>query len=401
MTEELILATLTGDSADDAQAIGAGTGAPISVQPPGATVFIQATQPTSPPIPSVWYQTDAEGVLTGQVQAFTFDPGAPSNPPSSTVAPAVTPTTAFGGTVLSCTQGTWTNFPTSYAYQWFSGVTAISGATASTYTAVTGDVGNAISCKVTATNANGSATAASNSVTPTSLPTPASIFGSDLFAFTDATLLSGSSGGVATWPDQSGNGNDFTQATGGNQPTIATASEDGLKVLHFVASSSQSMATAITGTAQPVAIIIVFKPTTAASPMTSKGLFKCGSSGGAPAIGLQPDSNTNGQYSVALGGSGGIIPNASIPLAGTPYHLWAFVINGVSSAITEDAGNAGGANTGDMGATANLNGFTIGVDSAGRYADMNVRAVILVKRVPTVTDMTNLIAYSQVTWATP
>jgi hypothetical protein len=85
----------------------------------------------------------------------------------NTVVPGVTPTTAVAGTTLSTTNGTWNNTPTSFAYQWRRAGVAISGATASTYVVQAADIGQAVTCVVTATNAVGSASATSNAVTPT------------------------------------------------------------------------------------------------------------------------------------------------------------------------------------------------------------------------------------------
>ena len=62
------------------------------------------------------------------------------------------------GSVLSCTMGNWTGSPTSYAYQWKSGGVNV-GTNAATYTTVVGDVGKAVGCVVTATNAQGSTAA--------------------------------------------------------------------------------------------------------------------------------------------------------------------------------------------------------------------------------------------------
>lgn len=83
--------------------------------------------------------------------------------PVNTVAPAITGTPNVGS-LLTCSQGTWTGNPTpTYAYQWFyfDTVTAIGGATSSTYTPVSGDVGHTLSCNVTATNSQGSVSASS------------------------------------------------------------------------------------------------------------------------------------------------------------------------------------------------------------------------------------------------
>jgi hypothetical protein len=86
--------------------------------------------------------------------------------PANTVAPVVSGTATRGQT-LSTTDGTWNGIPTpTFAYQWQRAGSNIGGATSSTYTLVSADVGNAIRCVVTATNtvsavsANSNATAA-------------------------------------------------------------------------------------------------------------------------------------------------------------------------------------------------------------------------------------------------
>jgi len=88
------------------------------------------------------------------------------NAPSNSVAPAITGTAQEGQT-LTCSTGTWSGSPT-YAYQWKRNGSNIGSATNATYTLVTADVGQSIKCTVTATNFVGSATADSNTVTPTS-----------------------------------------------------------------------------------------------------------------------------------------------------------------------------------------------------------------------------------------
>lgn len=88
--------------------------------------------------------------------------------PVNTVAPAITGTAQEGQTV-TCSTGTWTGTPTiTYAYQWKRNGSNIGSATNSTYTLVTADVSQSITCQVTATNAIGSASANSNTITPTS-----------------------------------------------------------------------------------------------------------------------------------------------------------------------------------------------------------------------------------------
>ena len=89
--------------------------------------------------------------------------------PINTGSPTVSGSTTQGQT-LSVTNGSWnTNLayaPTSYTYQWKRAGSNISGATSSTYTTVTADIGNSITCTVTAVNNRGTLSAnSSNGIT--------------------------------------------------------------------------------------------------------------------------------------------------------------------------------------------------------------------------------------------
>jgi hypothetical protein len=93
-------------------------------------------------------------------------------PPVNTVAPAITGT-AQEGQIVTCSTGTWTGTPTiTFAYQWKRNGSNIGSATNSTYTLVTADVSQSITCQVTATNGSGSASATSNTITPTAAVDP-------------------------------------------------------------------------------------------------------------------------------------------------------------------------------------------------------------------------------------
>jgi hypothetical protein len=89
--------------------------------------------------------------------------GAVGSPPVIAVAPAVTGD-AVQGSTLSCSTGTWTQSSgggaISYTYQWTRDGVDIGSATAATYATVLADVGTAVGCKVTATDAFGASTAA-------------------------------------------------------------------------------------------------------------------------------------------------------------------------------------------------------------------------------------------------
>jgi hypothetical protein len=89
-----------------------------------------------------------------------------AGPPVIITAPVVSGTGTVGST-LTCTQGSWQNFPTGYTFQWMRSGAAIAGATASTHLNVAADSGKSLSCPVTAVNGAGSATSPSNAIAVT------------------------------------------------------------------------------------------------------------------------------------------------------------------------------------------------------------------------------------------
>lgn len=108
--------------------------------------------------------TNAGGTVSSTSAPVTVI--AAGSAPGNTVLPAITGV-AQQGQVLSASTGTWTGSPSSYAYQWLRAGVNISGATSSTYTAQAADVGQAVSVRVTATNAFGSTPATSATVNVT------------------------------------------------------------------------------------------------------------------------------------------------------------------------------------------------------------------------------------------
>jgi lysophospholipase L1-like esterase len=116
--------------------------------------------------------------------------GGGGSPPANTALPAISGTAQQGQT-LSASTGSWSNSPTSYAYQWqrcaSSGgsCSAISGATGTSYLLQSADVGATIRVAVTATNASGSAAATSAAAGPvaaasTGLPSSLAALGDSL-----------------------------------------------------------------------------------------------------------------------------------------------------------------------------------------------------------------------------
>ncbi len=79
-----------------------------------------------------------------------------STAPRSLSRPAISGTAKIGSR-LSCSRGSWSRTPTTYAYQWMRNATDIPGATSSSYLLQAADLGANLSCRVTATNAAGSA----------------------------------------------------------------------------------------------------------------------------------------------------------------------------------------------------------------------------------------------------
>jgi hypothetical protein len=84
--------------------------------------------------------------------------------PESTVLPTVSGAPALGGT-LTCANGVWTAKPSPmFTVQWLRDDVPIPGATGSTYQVQATDVGEGLSCEVTATNSAGHRSAGSNTL---------------------------------------------------------------------------------------------------------------------------------------------------------------------------------------------------------------------------------------------
>jgi hypothetical protein len=106
-------------------------------------------------------------VLAGAVLSTAVASARTSAVPRNTSPPTITGTTSEGNT-LTASNGSWANSPTSFAYQWRrcdssgSGCTDVSGAMKKTYTLVSDDADHTLRVVVTASNADGQATATSD-----------------------------------------------------------------------------------------------------------------------------------------------------------------------------------------------------------------------------------------------
>lgn len=105
---------------------------------------------------------DVTWKLTGE--STLSQPAAPVN----MIGPAISGVAQVGQT-LTAYPGVWSGAPT-YGYVWKNAGVAIPGATGKTYVPVVGDVGDAITVTVTATNLTGNANATSPAVSPIAAP---------------------------------------------------------------------------------------------------------------------------------------------------------------------------------------------------------------------------------------
>jgi hypothetical protein len=138
-----------------------------------------------------WTARASVALAAGAVLAAVIATGAANArslaAPVNTSEPTISGTAAVGQT-LTATQGTWANGPTSFSYQWVrcgadgglpdgSNCATIPGASTTAYIVSSADVGSRLRVRVTAANADGPQTAASNatpviSARPTSTSDP-------------------------------------------------------------------------------------------------------------------------------------------------------------------------------------------------------------------------------------
>jgi len=127
-------------------------------------VLVAGDAGASTTIQCVLTGTNSYGSGTGSSNTLTnIAPAFPAN----TIAPVISGTQRVGQ-VLTTTNGSWTGItPITYTYQWKKNGSNIGGATAQTYTLVSGDLGagTTIQCVVTGTNAYGNGTGNSNILT--------------------------------------------------------------------------------------------------------------------------------------------------------------------------------------------------------------------------------------------
>lgn len=106
--------------------------------------------------------TDLDGDAGLQSKAFvrTLPPTAGASAPTNTTLPSISPSSPLTGQPASCASGSWTGSPT-FTYAWLIDDAVVAGETSSVYTPPASAHLKALTCRVTATNAVGSASATS------------------------------------------------------------------------------------------------------------------------------------------------------------------------------------------------------------------------------------------------
>jgi alpha-tubulin suppressor-like RCC1 family protein len=202
-----------------------------------------------------WELVDASSSMSAAITA----PPAPAN----TTAPAITGTTSVGE-ILTVSDGTWTNTPTSYSYKWKKADTSdgsysdISGATSSTFTLTSDEAGKYLKAEVTATNAGGSTaelSAASSQVLqdPANTALPSITYPDEVLQVgSELTSSPGSWDGVPSvtyayqWEVSTNGSTSWSNVSGATSSSLTAPSSVGGKYLRLqvVATNSEGSATA-------------------------------------------------------------------------------------------------------------------------------------------------------------
>jgi|GEM_PF-2248493 len=263
-----------------------------------------------PPPSSGIKSTDGEfaGALTNFATTVT------GGPPVNTVAPALSSTTPVVGIALSVSNGTWTNSPTSYGYQWKWADTgaAISGATSASYTPVTGDISHTLKCDVTATNASGSATTSSN--------TSSAVAAAPANTNIRLTIVNGLSETV------DGSGYDYGPAADSSSNTFTT-NLSGVTSTKLASGSDGYAGATFTGYSASVdGLIVGFKATQATGTYVTVN------------YGIYCTSGTS-HYVIINNGTGGVAPTTNITPAANDIVRMHRVGTTITAEVSKDSGS--------------------------------------------------------------
>jgi hypothetical protein len=211
--------------------------------------------------------------------------------PANTVLPAITGTAHVGQT-LTASNGTWTESPTSYTYQWVrcpasggaadgSDCAVIGGATAATYPVATGDVGFTLRIRVTAVNGDGQATVASAATevvaTQSGPPNtaPPTISGTTTVGSTLTVSPGTWTGSSITftyqWQRCDATGANCTPITGATSTTYVLANEDADHTIRVAVTGTDSTGPNTVTTAQTATVTTATGPAPTGCPSGGTG----------------------------------------------------------------------------------------------------------------------------------
>lgn len=284
--------------------------------------------------------------------------------PVSTVQPAITGVIQVSQT-LTVSNGTWSNNPTSYARQWKRNGTNISGATGTTYVPVTADVGAALTCTVTATNAGGSASR-------TSQPTAPVIAAGVALSISGTPVTSGTVGQAYAG---------FTvSAAGGTAPYVFSVQAGTLPAGLSLDSATGKISGTPTTAANSAGIVIRVTDSAGTPATADLASFSINVQAAVTPLAITgtPGTATVGQpytFTPAVTGGSG---TKSFSLAGTlPAGLSFSSTTGAVTGTPTTAGTTSGLSVTvtDTSGSAVLNGLSISVQSAGGYLLDTITAV--------------------------
>lgn len=331
--------------------------------------------------------------------------GSSLSPPSIQVAPVISGTALVNQT-LSTTNGTWSNSPTSFTYQWKRNGSNISSATNSTYVLVNADDGASITCAVTASNAAGnSSPSTSNSLV---VFDPSSLANLALWIDpADTTTMFQSNAGTTTVTDGSVCG--FAGDKSGAAFNLTSVADDttrltwnnnsGLPYLTAVAASSQMLRrTASLGlyAAGACSMFIALR----GNPTTSKNIISERSTATTnPSYVLGSDSTTATSDNFFVRNDAGTITSSQVISTG------AFDNNDRVVGLTDDGANLAGYVDGSaVGTGTYTRSGTLTVNSFALFASLTTTAtnffecprmygLVIVKRVVTAQERANITTY--------
>ena len=263
-----------------------------------------------------------------------------NGPSISVISPVITGTSIVGQ-VLNCSLGTWvtTTTPT-YSYQWKRGASDI-GSNSNTYTTVSNDAGNNITCIVTVTTIIDNISATSNALLITAVP-----------SVTAVGTVTKTSNGVISIP--------FTAPTDNGGATVTS----------YSIVSTPSIALTYSGTTSPISVTGSFVAeqaytfTIAAINSAGTGTVS-GSSNSIVAMTLigQALFTTAGSYTwtAPLG-----ITSVSVVCVGSGGGGYLYIINTANNAVFNGGAGGGLGYTNNISVTPNTN-YTVVVGAAQAY----------------------------------